>query len=595
MVEVSEDAGDPLLQSAVASSGLFDDFEHAAANDEGSFGSILPKEVSDDDDGPLIVFEDGDPQEGKEAEEDGLHGGVVLETDSSGATASQTSDSEDFDMRTKIALREWSSAAVSSAGNSDDEFFPVVSVLKESEQKIVGQDGPHNKVEQETDFSDSVASQSSASDSDVQAAPGLEKPVNNDRSEGVSDKQQHPDESASNEVDQHIVGQHGTYDTTEQETDLSHEGTSQDSGSDSDIPATSDPKQSGKAERLEEVSDDEQHPVVSSSEDVDQHISQKQNLHDTTVQDAESSDTDVSQTSSSDSDMHTAPAPKQSDGSERLVTFRHDEQHPATSASENVGQQIGFREAELLDGDVFDTSDSDVSDMQLLPVTIRGPFLKPTQRGPTSENRATVSPEMVLRGLIRDAHPEMIYFTLPHSLFSPDDLRTGLQYAYSMLQEATFKLAILALLDDDATNLTGADLRRWIALVDDSNPRARTESRISTIFEFLSIGELKTALEELVQSRLVVEGEADKTQMSLLTKVKAKERQEKSVVIPVKRAASFDEKGDHSTKKRRVSEEDNETVLDAFLTAIMVVLIGALYLCLREYPAGSVVRRWINM
>lgn len=598
VVEVSEDVGDSLLQSTAASSGLFDDFEDATVNNKGSFDSVLPKEVSDDDFEPLILFEDGDQQKyAGDGEEDDLPRRVVLETTVPDSAASQTSDSEDFDLRTKRVLKEWSSAAESSDEVSDDEVFPVVSVLPESEQHIIVQDDPHDTAEQETDVSDAGASQTSPSDSDIHVAPALGEQSRAAESFSEASGDEEPAiVSAPKESDQHVVAQHDPHDTAEQETDLSHAGISEDSGSDSGIPTTSDSKaQSGSAESLEEVSDDEQHSVVSAPKDVAQHLSQIQDLHETAVQDAEFSDTDVSHTSSSDSDVHTVPAPKQCHGSEHLKTFRHDEQHPTTSASKDVGQHIGFTETVLLDGDVFDASDSDVSDMQLPPVTIREPFLNPGGREPTTGNRATVSPEIVLRGLTRDAHPEMIHFTLPHSLFSPEDLRKGLQYAYSTLQVATSKLAILEMLDDETTNMTGTDLRRWIALVDNSGPHTRPEPPISVIFESLSIGEMKAALEELVQSRLVVEGEAEKTLMLLLTKVEAKERQEKSVVIPAKRAATFDEKDDSSTKKRRVSEEDNETALDAFLTAIMVVLIGGLYLCLREYPVGSVVHRWINM
>jgi hypothetical protein len=237
-----------------------------------------------------------------------------------------------------------------------------------------------------------------------------------------------------------------------------------------------------------------------------------------------------------------------------------------------------MQETEGSDADVSHVSDCDVSDMHLPAVTIRGPFLNPTDK----EHRATVSPEMVLHGLIRDAQLGMIHFTLPHSLFSPEDLRKALQYAYSILQETISKLAILELLDDETTHTTAADLRRWITLVDNSNPRTRSEPRISVIFESLSIGEMKAALEELVQSRLVVEREVDETRALLVRKMVAKERQESRMVVPTKGAATIVMEGNGGTKKRRVSEEDNEMAFDASLTVIMVVLIGALYLCVRE-------------
>ncbi|GAB7333973.1 hypothetical protein MBLNU13_g06077t1 [Cladosporium sp. NU13] len=432
-VEVSEEKEEPIPQSTMASSGLFDDFEHAAVDLQRSFHSVQPKEVSDNDDDPLIVFEDTDQQD---------------------ATASQTSNAEHSDIHYPFALKERSNATESFDGFSDDEDLPVVSVLKEPDQHIVEQYGPHETVEQEADLAGADASQTTGSDSDM-----------------------HP---------------------------------------------ASVPKQSGDTDYLERASDEEEHTSVSGSKDVDQRISEQQVLH------------------------------------------------------ENAMQERG-----LSDADVSHTSDSDVSPIELPAAIIRGPFLNVIDRKLAAGIRASVSPEMVLRGLIRDAHPEKIHFTLPHSSFSPDNLRGGLQFAYSMLQAATSKLAMLELLDNVTTSMTGADLRRWIALADKSNPRGQAEPRISVIFESLSIGEMRAALEELVQSRLVVEGEAEKTQMSLMKKVVAKERQERSVVIPVQRAADVD-KGDFSSKKRRVSEEDDETMLDAFLTATMILLMGVLYLYVRE-------------
>lgn len=452
-VEVSEDAHDLPLESAVASSELFDDSEQAAADLKRPFDYVQPKEVSDDDE-PLIVFEDV-YQQGVEGEEIGVYGGVFLEGESSDSAGSPSSDSEHFEAHNAYALKERFDAEESSNGVSDDEDFPVVFILKDSEQRIVEQHGPHETAEQETDLSTADASQASGSDSDVHTTP--------------------------------------------------------------------EPNQSSETGNFKKVSDDEQHADLPDSNVVDQHISEQPDPH-----------------------------------------------------------EIAVQETELSDAGVPHTSDSDVSDMELPPATIRGPFLNLMDRKSTAESRATVSPEMVLRGLIRDAHPGMIHFTLPHSSFSPDDLRQGLQYAYSTLQAATYKLAMLELLDSETANMTGSDLRRWIELVDNSTPRTRTEPCILVAFESLSIGDMKASLEELVQSRLLVEGDTEKTQMSLLRKVVAKELQEGSVVIPVKRVADFDKEGGGSSKKRRVSQEDDETVLDAFLTAIMVLLIGVLYLYIPE-------------
>lgn len=452
-VEVSGDAQDLPSESPVASSGLFDDFEHATTDLMRPFDSIQPKEVSDDDE-PLIVFEDVD-QQGGEGEEVEFHGGVFLERESSDSAASPTSDSEHFDTHKVYALKERFGADGGFNGVSDDEEFPVVSVLKDFEQRIVEQHGPHE--------------------------------------------------------------------TAERETDLSNVNASQTSGLDPDMPPISDAEQSRDAGRLGTVGDDEQHADLPDSNDVDHHISEQPDLHEIAVQETERSDAGVPH-----------------------------------------------------------TSDSDVSDMELPAAIIHGPFLNLMDTKPTAESRSTVSPEIVLRGLIRDAHPETIHFTLPHSSFSPNDLREGLQYSHSMLQAATSRLTMLEILDNETTSMTGADLRRWIALANNSNPSARAKSRLSVIFESLSIGEMKAALEELVQSRLVVEGEVEKTQMSLMRMAVAKERQEKSAVIPVKRAADFGKEGSSSINKRRVFEEDDETLYDAFLTAIMVLLIGVLYLCIRE-------------
>lgn len=452
-VEVSEEKGKSLAQSTMLSSGLFDDSEHTTADAKRPLDYIQPKEVSDDDE-PLIVFEDIDQQEG-EGEEEEIHEGVVLEADSSDVTASQTSDSEQYDLHASSAFKERSTATESFGGLSDDEELPVVSVMTESEQRIVEQQGPQDTVKQETDLADADASQASASDSDM--------------------------------------------------------------------PTTPEPEQSGDTDPLEKVGNNEQLLVASPSKDVDQHISKQQDLH-----------------------------------------------------------EIAAQETGLSDADVSRTSESDVSDIELPTAIIRGPFLNLMDREPTAEVHTTISPGIVLQGLIRDTRPETIHFTLPHSSFSPDDLREGLWYAYDMLQVATIKLAMLELLDEETTSLTGADLRRWVAFVDNSNPHAHAEPCISAMFEFLSIAEMKAALEELVQSKRVVESEAEKTQMSLLRKAVAKERQERKAMVLPKRTADVGKEGGSSSKKRRVSQEDNETALDAFLTAIMVLLIGVLYLCVRE-------------
>ena len=610
-VEISENVEDVPLGSAVASSGLFDDGEYATVNLERSFDEVEPKEVSDDDYQPLIVFEDGDQQDG-EGEEEGGHGGVGLEGESSDGAGTLSSDSELSGIHGISALEERYGAAEDSDGFSDDEVLPVVFVLEESELQIIGQHGPHENgqdgshgaAEQETEPSVADASQTSGSVSDIHTTPASKQPGDTDRFEKVNDDEKLPAASVLQEHEQRIVGQDDPHHTAEQETELSDADASQNSGSDSDMHDTSGPKQSSDTDLSKKVSDVEKLPIMSTSSDSRQHIFEQKGLHENAMQESDLSGSDAFQSSGSDFDVNTAPARKQPGDAVYLEKVGDDEQHAIVRSPKAVSQIISeqktlhettIQETELSDADVSHASDSDVSDMQLPAVTIRGPFLNMAGRGRRAGRPPAVSPEMVLRGLIRDAHPEMIHFTLPHSLFSPDDLQKGHQYAYSMLQVATSKLALMELLNDETTNMTGTDLRRWVALVDNPNPRTCPEPRISVIFESLSIGEMKAALEELVQSRLVVEGEAEKTQMLLLVKVAAKEQQEKSWVIPAKRAATFDKECGSSTKKRRVFEEDNETALDAFLTAIMVLLVVVLYLCVREWPIGSVGDRWMNM
>jgi hypothetical protein len=386
LAEVTKSAASPALETTMASSRLFDDYEHTASNLKRPNDMLQSKEVSDDDE-PLMVFEDVDQRGDKEENgEEKVTGGVVLETESSDAAASHTSDSENSDMHTTSGPEQFSEFG-SSEGHSDNDELPIVSILGESNRHVSKQDGPDDVVAQEI---------------------------------------------------------------------------------------------------------------------------------------------------------------------------------------------------ELSDADASDASDSDVSVMKLPTNKIRGPLLNTSERGRSTERRARISPEMVLRGLIRDAHPEMIHFTLPHSLFSPGDLRKGLQYAYSMLQAATSMLAILALLDDDTMDMSATDLRRWVTLVDNSSPKTRLEPRISVIFESLSVGEMKAALEELVQSRLVVEREVEETRESLIRGLGAKERLERSAIVPAESADDFDNEVECSTNKEGRVSGTSETAFDAFLTVVMVVLIGALYLCIRE-------------
>lgn len=333
----------------------------------------------------------------------------------------------------------------------------------------------------------------------------------------------------------------------------------------SDMLTTSDTERTSDAQQSNEVSEDEELPIVSASSDIDQHNLDQNDLHEIAMPESELSDNEASHSSDSD-------------------------ELPALSSLEGVvehkSEQIDLHEtampvSEFSDVGAYLTSDSDVSVIQLPTVRIREPFLNIAMKDHAASHSAGVSPETVLRGLVRDAHPETIHFTLPHSQFSPDDLRKGLQYAYSMLQAATSKSVILELLDDDTTDLSATDLRRWIALVDHSKPQGGPESRMSVVFESLSVGEMKVALEELVQSKLVVEGEAERKRTSLVKRILAKERQEKSTTSLGEKVARCDKEIEDNSTQSQVSD-GNETAFDAILTAVMVVLIGALYLCVRD-------------
>jgi len=307
------------------------------------------------------------------------------------------------------------------------------------------------------------------------------------------------------------------------------------------------------------------------------------------VLETESSDAATSQTSDSEhSDL-----PDTSDAENPLPVVSvlgESKQHVLmpVGPDEAVMQEI---EVETSDADVSHVSDSGASDsgpsdsavsdsdgsaMQLPTVKADEPSSNTRERGRSTKRRARVSPEMVLRGLICDARPEMIHFTLPHSLFSRDELRKGLEYAYSIEEAATCRLAILELLDDDTTDTSATELRRWIALIDNTNPKTRLKTHIAIIFNFLSVEEMKAALKESVQSRLVVEREIEETRESLIRNLGAKERAERSATDSAKEEDHTREL-ECSTRNMGVPD-DNEAAFDAFLTTVMVVLIGALYL-----------------
>lgn len=236
---------------------------------------------------------------------------------------------------------------------------------------------------------------------------------------------------------------------------------------------------------------------------------------------------------------------------------------------------------ELSDHDTSHGSDSNQSVEELPTVRIRGPFLNIATKEHLAENVSGPSPQTILRGLIRDAHREMMYFTLPHSQFSLHDLRQGLDYAYSMLQVATTKLAILTVLHDDMTDMSATDLRRWMSHIEYLEPQTRYKPRMIIIFESLSAGENKMALAELVQSRLIVEDEAKQIRSVLCQRVTTKEQEVKAAKFVMDSAVDCGKGAESSSALWQFFDVD-ETWWDALFTAIVVVLIGALYRCVRE-------------
>lgn len=172
-----------------------------------------------------------------------------------------------------------------------------------------------------------------------------------------------------------------------------------------------------------------------------------------------------------------------------------------------------------------------------------------------------------------------MYFTLPHESFSLDDLRQGLDYAFSMLQAAQSKLAILDVLHDDMLDLDAVQLRSWMTQIDHLGSQARHEPRMFVMFESLSSGEIRVALAEVVQSRLIVEDEAKRTKTLLTKRLTELESNAKSLVS----MSAWDDFV-RSLQNETVGTVDgllgeNEAEWGDVFTAGMVVVIGAFYLC----------------
>jgi hypothetical protein len=195
----------------------------------------------------------------------------------------------------------------------------------------------------------------------------------------------------------------------------------------------------------------------------------------------------------------------------------------------------------------------------------------------STKNTNAPSSHTILRGLIRDAHREMMYFTLPHERFSLNDLRQGLDYAFGMLQAAQSRLAILEVLHD-MPDLDAVQLRSWMTQIDHLDSQTRREHRMFVIFESLSSGEIRVALAEVVQSRLIVEDEAKQTKTLLtkrLTELESKV-QRLGIWSVFVRSLQNETAG---TADGLLGEKEAER--DAIFTAVMAVMVGGFYLCTR--------------
>jgi hypothetical protein len=219
-----------------------------------------------------------------------------------------------------------------------------------------------------------------------------------------------------------------------------------------------------------------------------------------------------------------------------------------------------------------------LSQTQCSPTTTIKTLAVTPRSAKEKKNADDPSSQIILRGLIRDAHREMMYFTLSHERFSLDDLRQGLGFAFSMLQAAHSKLAILAVLHDDMTDLSEAQLRSWMAQIDHIHPQTRHEPRMFVMFESLSSGEIRVALAEVVQSRLIVEDEVKQMKASLnwrLSELESNEESSRWLAVWVESLQN-----EHAGTAKGLLGDD-EAEWDAIFTAIMAVTVVGFYLCIR--------------
>jgi hypothetical protein len=226
-------------------------------------------------------------------------------------------------------------------------------------------------------------------------------------------------------------------------------------------------------------------------------------------------------------------------------------------------------DVELSDNEIGSSYDSD-SDQSVMDIAVKEP---------SAEKGQGSSSQTIIRGLIRDAHQEMLYFTLPHSQFSLEDLRQGLDYAQNQLQTASSKLTLLSLLQEKP-DTSALELRSWITQLDHLVPPACHKPQPSVVFHFLSDEELRIALAECVQSRLVMEDEVKQSMALLMARVLAKEESERFEVAETERNSAW---GGFVGLFDVV-----ETGWDALLTAYMLVVIGEIYLWVREGDPSQV-------
>jgi hypothetical protein len=221
------------------------------------------------------------------------------------------------------------------------------------------------------------------------------------------------------------------------------------------------------------------------------------------------------------------------------------------------------------------------ADVPFSPIdTKSGRPLGGTSRAAKSTKNTNVpSSQTVLRGLIRGANREMMYFTLPHERFSLNDLRQGLDYAFSMLQAAQSKLAVLEVLHNDMPDLDAVQLRSWMTQIDHLDSQTRHEPRMFVMFESLSSGEIRVALAEVVQSRLIVEDEVKQKKTLLtkrLTELESYANSRLGIWSDFVRSLQ-NETAD--TADGLLGEKEAEQ--DTIFTAVMAVIVGGFYLCVR--------------